>query len=174
MTSETFSSHARWFRKLLASAGVATLGICIVVGEAPAAAGGPFAGLAGAWSGNGTVTYASGTKERLRCKVKYDQTNEDSISQALRCASDSYKFEINAYYRHNGGTLSGHWDEFTLQISGSISGTATAGRIAGALRGPGFTAAVLVDTHGNEQTVTISAADQDIRQVSVAVRKAGN
>jgi hypothetical protein len=42
------------------------------------------------------------------------------------------------------------------------------------LRGPGFTAAVLVDTHGNEQTVTISAADQEIRQVSVAVRKNGS
>lgn len=170
MISE-FISYRR--RSALAAAVVGLLGVGALASAAPAA-GGPFAGLAGAWSGNGTVTYASGTKERLRCKVKYDQTNEDSISQALRCASDSYKFEINAYYKHSGGALSGHWDEFTLQISGSIVGTATTGRIAGDLRGPGFTAAVLVDTHGNEQTVTISATDQEIRQVSVAVHKNGS
>jgi hypothetical protein len=174
MISKRVSFRARFARQAFVSAAIGMLGVGALAGEAPAAAGGPFAGLAGAWSVNGTVTYASGTKERLRCKVKYDQTNEDSISQALRCASDSYKFEINAYYKHSGGALSGHWDEFTLQISGSISGTASAGRIAGDLRGPGFTAAVLVDTHGNEQTVTISAADQEIRQVSVAVRKSGN
>ena len=173
MISEQAVPRRRPAAKLFALAAIAMLGLGALSAEAPAA-GGPFAGLAGAWTGNGTVTYASGTRERLRCKVKYDQTNENSVQQALRCASDSYKFEINAYYKVTAGTLSGHWDEFTLQISGSITGTASEGRIAGDLHGPGFSAAVLVDTRGNEQTVTISAVDKDIRQVTVAVRKISN
>jgi len=171
MTSETASSRGRPLGKLAATAAVGLLCLGAVSGAAPAASGGPFAGLAGSWAGSGTVTYASGTKERLRCKVKYDQTNPDSVQQALRCASDSYKFQINAYYKQDGGTLTGHWDELTMQVSGSITGTATEGRITGDLHGPGFAAAVRVDTHGNEQTVTISASDQDIRQVTVAVRR---
>ena len=66
-------------------------------------AGGPFVGLQGVWGGNGTVTYASGTKERLRCRVQYiTADNEDSLSQALRCASDSYKFQINAHLHPPG------------------------------------------------------------------------
>lgn len=173
MICELTSSGVRPAAKRFASAVVAMLALGVSSVDA-SAGGGSFANLAGAWTGNGTVTYASGTKERLRCKVKYNQTNEDSISQALRCASDSYKFEINAYYKDNAGRLTGHWQEFTLQISGSITGTATEGRISGDLHGPGFTAAVLVSTNGNEQTVTISAADKDIRQVTVAVRKTSN
>ena len=173
MSSEHSIPGRRWVAKLFASVAIAMLGLgSASVGVS--AAGGPFADLSGGWAGNGTVTYASGTKERLRCKVKYSQTNADSVLQALRCASDSYKFEINAYYKDNGGRLSGHWAELTLQISGSITGITSAGRIAGVLHGPGFTAAVAVRTDGNEQTVTISSADKDIREVTVAVRKSGN
>jgi hypothetical protein len=135
------------------------------------AADNPFSTLVGNWTGNGMVTYASGTKERLRCKVKYDQNAQDSIQQALRCASDSYKFQINAYYRHTDTTLTGHWDELTLQISGSITGSVSDGKISGDLHGPGFLASVLVDTKGNSQTVKISAEDQDIREVSLSVKR---
>lgn len=140
-----------------------------------AAAESPFAGLSGSWSGSGTVTYASGTTEHLSCRVKYDRNNaqasEDSVQQTLRCASDSYKFQINAYYRNQAGTVTGHWDELVLDIHGSITGSVTAGKITGNLHGPTFLASVLVDTRGNEQTVIISAEDKDIRQVSVAVRR---
>jgi hypothetical protein len=159
--------------KFFAIGTVALIALGVGSAETPAAAG-AFGDLAGAWSGNGTVTYASGTKERLRCKVKYNETNPDSVQQALRCASDSYKFEINAYFKDNEGRLSGHWAELTLQISGSITGTTSAGRITGVLHGPGFTAAVVVSTDGNEQTVIISSAEKDIREVTVAVRKSGN
>jgi hypothetical protein len=157
--------------KIFAIAAIALTGFGAVAAKTPAAAG-AFGDLAGAWSGNGTVTYASGTKERLRCKVKYNETNPDSVQQALRCASDSYKFEINAYYKDNEGRLSGHWDELTLQISGSITGTTSARRITGVLHGPGFSATVIVSTDGNEQTVTISSAEKDIREV--AVRRSGS
>jgi hypothetical protein len=131
----------------------------------------PFASLAGSWRGKGTVTYSSGTKERLTCKVTYDSNASDSVQQHLTCASDSYKFEIQAYYRSHDGVVTGHWDELTLNISGSISGGMTNGKISGKLSGPGFTATVLVDTKGDDQNVVIAAQDQDIKDVSVDVRR---
>jgi hypothetical protein len=135
--------------------------------------GGPFDGLAGRWAGNGVVTYSDGTKERLQCTVKYDQSEPNSISQSLACntSSDTYNFKINAYYRNQATSLVGHWDELVLQISGSISGTVSNGRISGNLRGPGFQANVIVDTKGDHQTVTIDAPNQRISQVAIAVKK---
>ena len=32
---------------------------------------GPFAGLAGTWTGGGTVSLASGASERIRCRATY-------------------------------------------------------------------------------------------------------
>ena len=136
-----------------------------------ASAGGPFQGLTGVWGGNGTVTYSSGTRERLHCRVQYTQANDDNLQQALRCASDSYKFEINAFFQHRSGSLTGHWEEHVLNISGTLTGSATAGHIKGNLHGPGFLASVNVDTTGTRQSVVISTPDQQIRQVSIQVSK---
>ena len=150
------------------------MGAAVATSTVPRRDTGPFYGLAGIWGGSGTVTYASGTRERLRCRVQYTQGNDDNnLSQALRCASDSYNFQINAYFVHKDGSVSGHWEEKVNQISGSISGSASSGHIDGTLNGPGFKASVVVDTTGSHQTVTISAQDQEIRQVAVDVRRSG-
>ncbi len=146
-------------------------GLLTLIGPGTAAADNPFAALEGLWSGNGVVTYASGTRERLRCRVQYILGSSDRLQQSLRCASDSYKFQINASFVHKGGSLSGHWDELSMNISGSITGTATDGHINGSLHGPGFLASVAVDTNGDRQSVTIASQDQDIRQVAIEVRK---
>ena len=149
------------------------LGVMTFADLAPAA-GGPFDGLEGVWGGNGTVTYASGTKERLRCRVQYVLVdNKANLSQALRCASDSYNFQINALYVHQNGNITGVWDEKYLEISGTISGQAQAGLISGNLHGPGFLAVVSVNTNGNSQVVRIAAEGQEIREVTVEVRKSG-
>ena len=138
-----------------------------------AAAAGPFDGLAGLWSGSGTVTYASGTKERLSCRVQYVQENVDNLQQALRCASDSYKFEINVYFDHANGKIAGIWSELTMDVRGTVSGTVNAGRIQGALEGPGFVAELVVNTRGDRQHVLIEAEVEEIRSVDIEVRKTG-
>jgi hypothetical protein len=155
-------------RALLAFSGLLCL-LGMTVTAAPAA--GPFDGLEGLWGGNGTVTYASGAQERLRCRVQYVLAAGDSLSQALRCASDSYNFQINALYIHQNGSVTGVWDEKYLEISGTITGRAVAGKIAGNLHGPGFLADYEVNTSGNAQTVRIAAEGQEIAEVAVEVRK---
>ena len=69
--------------KLLAAAAVAA-----ALGVLPAAADtNPFSTLVGTWTGKGMVTYSSGTKERLQCRVTYDSNADDSVQQHLTCAS---------------------------------------------------------------------------------------
>ncbi len=136
-----------------------------------ASAGGPFKGINGIWGGSGTVTYASGARERLSCRAQYYQNDDDNLQQALRCASDSYTFQINAYFENVGGDLHGRWEELVNNISGAVTGTAKVGRIDGALEGPGFVADLLVTTNGNRQRVKISTPDQEIRVVDITVRK---
>src|SRR5262245_28337779 len=55
---------------------------------AHAQASGPFAGLAGNWSGGGTVTLDDGSKERLRCRATYTSPGA-SMAMVLTCASDA-------------------------------------------------------------------------------------
>jgi hypothetical protein len=136
-----------------------------------AAAAGPFDGLVGIWTGSGTVTYATGTQERLSCRVQYVQSNPNNLQQALRCASDSYNFQINANFDSANGRLTGRWSEKFLNVAGSVSGTVTSGRINGDLKGPNFVAQLSVVTRGNRQQVNIQAAIEHIRAVSIEMQK---
>jgi len=151
----------------------ASLVIAHLIFTTAAVAMGPFNGYSGVWGGSGVVTYASGTNERLRCRVQYFRKDEDNLQQALRCASDSYNFQINALFKHTDGVIRGRWEELVLEISGTLSGTAAAGRIDGTLHGLGFTADLIVTTTGNRQVVKIVTPDQEIRQVDIEVRRAG-
>jgi hypothetical protein len=137
-----------------------------------AAAAGPFEGLEGVWTGDGTLTHSSGTQERLTCRVQYLMPSPSNLNQALRCSSDTYNFQINAAFSSANGRLSGNWSEVVQNLSGSVSGTVANGKIVGALKGPGFTAQLNVVTKGNTQTVDIQAPVQDIQAVSIQVRKA--
>ena len=162
-------------RRALATTTATAMAFALLSGAGSAAStGSAFGDLQGSWGGTGTVTYKSGTKERLRCRVQYTQAGPNDLQQALRCASDSYKFQINAYYKHSSGSLSGRWDELVMNLKGTISGSLDNGSINGLLHGPGFTANVSVVTTGTKQIVNIDAPpDQDITNVSIQVSKGG-
>src|ERR1700687_4044456 len=69
---------------------------------------GPFTGFSGAWSGNGTVALPDGTTERIRCKPDYLVDGSGlGLKQTLRCASDSYKFDLTSDVRGQGDRGSG-------------------------------------------------------------------
>jgi len=160
-------------RRTLSGLIVAGVAGAAMTAAGAAAAAGPFDGLPGKWAGTGVVTYSDGTKERLQCSVKYEQTDPNSVTQAVACTSDSYNFRINAFYKSNANGLVGHWSETVLQVSGSLTGTVSDGHIIGNLRGPAFQARVNVDTKGNQQTVTVVTAEQHISQVAIQVRRGG-
>src|SRR5947209_6608469 len=90
-----------------------------------------FDNMRGAWSG--------GANERIRCRAQYIPSGP-SVQMILRCASDSYKFELTSTIAISGGQLSGKWSESNRQLDGVISGTATPGIIQAVAMSPLFSA----------------------------------
>jgi hypothetical protein len=131
----------------------------------------PFAGFDGAWSGNGTVSLSDGSTERLRCRAQYKIDNTGlALKQTLKCASDSYKFDLNSSVTSQGDRISGEWNESNRNIFGSLQGTAGSGKIDVLVEAPGFTANLSLRANGNKQTVQISSKG-DIRGVSITMVK---
>ena len=150
MTSRSASSQF-----LRASVLCATLGFS---GSAAFAQSAPFAGMAGVWSGNGTITLDGGAQERIRCKATYAVSSEgNGLNQALLCASDSYKFELKSDVLAKGGALTGSWAETTRNVSGSLEGSAGNGKFNVIVSAPVFTAKLTMTTSGNKQTVAITS-----------------
>src|SRR5450759_2019543 len=74
----------------------AVVGAALMSVSVSHAQSGPFTGFNGSWSGNGTVVLSNGTTERIRCKASYNVNgNGLGLKQTLRCASDSYKFDLS-------------------------------------------------------------------------------
>ncbi len=142
------------------------------IGAPPAAAHPALAALAGSWAGSGTVSVSNGTNERIRCRATYDvRERATSVAINLRCASDSYNFELHSTVQDDGGTVSGSWTESSRNVSGNISGRATGNQILVRADGPSFAANLLVHTAGNRQTVSIRASGGDITGVDVALTR---
>jgi hypothetical protein len=84
---------------------------------------GPFAGMAGNWSGGGTVTLDDGSTERIRCRASCAVgAGGSGLNQTLACASDSYKFDLISNVVAERGSLSGTWSESTRGVSGNPEG----------------------------------------------------
>ena len=131
----------------------------------------PFAGLDGAWSGSGTISLSDGSSERIRCRANYKVDGTGlSLKQTLRCASDSYKFDLSSEVTSQGERISGNWTEASRNIVGNLQGTAGGGRVDVVVEAPGFTASLLMRTNGNKQTVQITSKG-DIRSVTITMVK---
>ena len=127
---------------------------------------GPFAGFDGAWSGNGTVSLSDGSTERIRCRADYKVDGTGlGLKQNLRCASDSYKFDLSSDVTSQGDRISGNWSETNRNIFGSLQGTAGGGKIDVFVEASDSAANLTLRTNGNKQTVQISSKG-DIRGVS--------
>lgn len=143
---------------------VRTAVLCAALGLTSAAAcaqSAPFSGMAGVWSGNGTISLEDGSKERIRCKATYAVSGDGTgLNQALLCASDSYKFELKSDVKSRGGELSGSWAETTRGVTGSLEGRASAGKFNVDVSSPAFSAKLILTTTGNKQQVSITSGGQ--------------
>jgi hypothetical protein len=145
----------------------------VALAAAPAAfaqRGDGLAQFAGSWIGQGTISTTSGS-ERIRCRVNYSLAGANTLHQDLRCASDSYNFQVAADIVDQGGAISGTWTEVTRGVSGNVSGRMGGGSIQVAVSGPAFSAGLSISTSGNRQSVSIRPSAGDIRDVSVSLMK---
>ena len=86
-------------------AAISILGLCLLCAP-PSAQSAELSSLAGAWTGAGTIALSDGSIERLRCRATYRVGgSETGLQQSLRCASDSYKFDLSSDLVSQGGDL---------------------------------------------------------------------
>jgi hypothetical protein len=162
----------------VASLAALALGAVLVVpaGVEPGAAqesGSPFAPLAGNWSGAGAVTFSgSGSQERVRCRAVYEPAGGgQSLALRLRCASDSYTFDLNASLIQFGGAITGQWLEITRNVSGSLSGRASGELIQAVASSGPFSPNLTLTTHGTKQQVSIRIQGKELTEAAITLNR---
>ena len=157
----------------IAAAGSLMLVLSLAGGPSAAAVSpyhSPFRAMAGTWSGGGTLSMADGERQRLRCRASYDVAGRgNELSLNLRCASDSYNFDLASNVEYRGGEISGQWSEATRNASGTIEGRAVGDHIEAAARGRNFSADLSLTTRGGRQTVSIRPQGGEVTAVSLAL-----
>lgn len=144
-----------------------------IVGSRNAVAEGPFSAMGGTWSGPGTIT-VNGNKERLRCRANYDVKNAGSTFDLnIRCASDSYKFDLAGGVNYVNGAVTGSWSESAHGAAGSISGTVSGGVIRVSAAGPYFSALLSMNTRGSTQSISLNSPGSQISSVTINLSKGG-
>jgi hypothetical protein len=130
---------------------------------------GPFAGMAGNWAGGGTVTLDDGSKERIRCRASYTVAGPN-MDLTLTCASDSYKFNLQASVVDQGGTVSGNWTESSRNIGGSLQGRGSGGSYDVVASAAGFNANISLRTAGPRQSISMRA-DSQFRAANISLSR---
>jgi hypothetical protein len=140
-------------------------------GSASYAQSGPFAGMAGNWSGGGTVTLDDGSSERLRCRSSYAVgAGGNGLNLSLLCASDSYRFDLRSDVISDRGALSGSWSESSRGINGNLEGRGANGNFQVTASAPGFTANIALATRGARQSISITSQGA-FRSASIALSR---
>ena len=170
----TPSSRSRWLKKL-AGITALSLSLAVCIADSPRAQGiAPFNRLAGQWAGSGIIELTNGRRESIRCRAAYDVLSQQKKLQLnIRCASDSYNFDLRASATYSGGSVSGIWSESTRNVGGTISGRAEGDHIHVLAKSSSFAATLTVVTHGARQSVVIRTqnADASIKGVSMNLRR---
>jgi hypothetical protein len=153
-----------------AAAAAALLALVALPGSASASSS-PFAGLSGSWSGGGVITMASGLKERIRCRARYDVGGSGaSLDLTLRCASDSFNFELQSNVAHSNGVVSGTWAEMTRHVGGNINGVANGNQIQVRVSGT-LSALLAMSTNANRQSISIEAPGSEMSSVAISLNR---
>jgi hypothetical protein len=147
------------------------LAFLLLSAEAHAQAG-PFASLSGSWSGGGTISLASGANERIRCRAAYDVgSGGRALQLSIRCASDSYNFDLAGSVVYQGGAITGTWSESSRGVNGTVSGRAGGNQIQAYAQGSGFSAGLSLSTQGNRQSVVIRPTGADVTAVQITLAR---
>jgi len=133
---------------------------------------GPFSELTGAWTGGGHLLVKDGGKEAIRCRATYSVgSGGTTLEQSLRCASDSYRFDLTTQVTASGNSLAGSWKETSRDINGNISGRVNGSNIEGLVEANGFSGSLSVRTTGKTQTISIRSQNTDFHGVDVSLKR---
>jgi hypothetical protein len=151
----------------------AVLGIALGFAGPASAQQGPFGALAGSWSGSGRLGLGSGDTEPIRCRANY-KTGQGgaTVVLQLRCASDSYKFELHGNVRYQDGRVRGDWSESTRGAAGQVFGTVNGEQIDVRVESQTFSALLTVTTKGDRQSISIKApSGSQMSEASITLKR---
>ena len=132
----------------------------------------PFSGLAGAWSGSGSVRLANGKSERLKCKGYYNSKEASGLGMAINCGSAAFKINMRAMLTNSGGQIAGTWEEREFNQVGELRGKATASGFSLKFRGA-ISGTISVTMNGASQSVSISTGGPGFTGVNLQFAKNG-
>jgi hypothetical protein len=154
--------------------GLAGASFALFLASSPmhAQSGGTFSGLGGNWSGTGTIFVADGGSERIRCQAKYNVGSDGmALQQDLKCASDSYKFELTTDLHAGDGNFWGFWKETSRNVNGEIHGTGGNGQFNGRVEANGYVAELNLTVSGSKQTINITSKSTELRGLNISMTK---
>ncbi len=67
--------------------------------------------------------------------------------------------------------LSGSWRETTKDVSGRFTGSARDGYIRARVDGDNFTASIVIETHGERQSISLRSPGSEFSDVTVSLRR---
>ena len=149
------------------------LGMALGFAGPASAQEGPFKSLAGAWSGSGRLSLGSGDTEPIRCRANY-KTGQGgaTVVLQLRCASDSYKFELHGNVRYQDGRVRGDWSESTRGAAGQVYGTVNGEQIDVRVESQTFSALLSLTTRGDRQSISIKApSGSQMSEASITLKR---
>jgi hypothetical protein len=140
---------------------------------APAVAGSPFSALIGTWSGKGTARLEGGKSERLSCKGYYTGSGGTELRLNIRCANPSTKVELRSVLKYVNGKVTGTWEERNFNQTGTITGSASEGKLHLSIGGGALTGRLSVTLGDSGQSVSLSTEGSALRGVSITVARIG-
>jgi hypothetical protein len=88
-------------------------------------------GLAGSWSGGGWVSFATGSRERARCRARYSARSASSYALNATCATASGSVTQDANVRRVGAnSYAGSFHNSQYNVSGRIHVTVRGSRMS--------------------------------------------
>jgi hypothetical protein len=92
------------------------------------------------------------------------------MEMVLTCASDAYRFNLQAAVVAAGGEVSGTWSETTRNVGGTIQGRGANGSFQVVVQSAGFNASIALKTAGNKQQIALRA-DSQFRAANISLSK---
>ncbi len=134
------------------------------------AADGPLSQFGGNFTGSGKIVVQNGSSERIRCRAT-NKAEGKALTLSLRCASDSYKFELASDVGYDEGNISGSWNETTRGVIGSLSGKMSGGSIQATASAVGFTASLSIRSVNGALNVSIKSPGSEISDITVSMAR---
>ena len=134
----------------------------------------PFTRFGGNWLGSGLIYLSNGSKERIRCRGGFtpaDMLNIVSLKLELRCAGDSYNFELMSELNYDSGAISGTWSEMSRGVNGKVTGTIDGDQIKAVAESQTFTATLELISLGDKQQVRITSPGSEMTDVLIGLNR---